>query len=207
MEFGAIAILLFSQYFNKNNFTLFIGGFFIGSATEYIISFLVEIIMHTRWWDYSDRILNFNGRICLLYAIFWGILTVLLVKKLNPQIDKFITKIKEKVSDRILKRIVAIVTIFLLIDCILTCYAQEQFITRMIVENAIEVENKEVILKKYEKTYQNKILSDFIYAFWDDKKMIQTFPNIKIEDKEKNIIYIDSLLPEIQNYYLKIFDK
>ena len=207
MDYGAVSIILFSQYFNKNNFTLFISGFLIGSVTEYTVSFLVEIIMNTRWWDYSDRILNVNGRICLLYSIFWGILTILLVKKLNPGIDRIITKIKEIISPKILKGIVLIVTIFLAIDCIVTCYAQDQFITRMVVEKGIEVEDKQKIISKYEKTYNNKNLSNFIHTFWNDKKMIRTFPNMKIEDKNNNVIYLDSLLPEIQPYYKKIFEK
>lgn len=207
MDYGAVSIILFSQYFNKNNFTLFISGFLIGSVTEYTVSFLVEIIMNTRWWDYSDRILNVNGRICLLYSIFWGILTILLVKKLNPGIDRIITKTKEIISPKILKGIVLIVTIFLAIDCIVTCYAQDQFITRMVVEKGIEVEDKQKIISKYEKTYNNKNLSNFIHTFWNDKKMIRTFPNMKIEDKNNNVIYLDSLLPEIQPYYKKIFEK
>ena len=101
----AVAIILFSKYFNKNKITLFLGGFIIGAITEYIISFLVEIIMQIRWWDYSNRILNINGRICILYSIFWGILTVLLIKRLNPKIDKMIDKIKEKISIKLLKLI------------------------------------------------------------------------------------------------------
>lgn len=204
---GAIAITVFSRYFSKNKFTLFCGGFLIGSATEYIVSFLVEIIMNTRWWDYSDRILNVNGRICLLYSMFWGILTIVLVKKFNPQIDKIVAKIKEKISSKILKGIILALTLFLLIDCIATCYAQEQFITRMIVERGIEVEDKQEINAKYEKTYNNRTLSNFIDTFWNDKKMIRTFPNMKIEDKNHNVIYLDSLLPEIQPYYKKIFEK
>ena len=98
-------------------------------------------------------------------------------------------------------------TLFLLIDCIATCYAQEQFITRMIVEKGIEVEDKQEINAKYEKTYNNRTLSNFIDTFWNDKKMIRTFPNMKIEDKNHNVIYLDSLLPEIQPYYKKIFEK
>ena len=207
MDYGAISILLFSQYFNKNKVTLFAGGFLIGSVTEYVVSFLVEIIMKTRWWDYSDRILNVNGRICLLYSLFWGILTVVLVKKFNPQIDKILAKIKEKISPKILKGIILALTLFLLIDCIATCYAQEQFITRIIVEKGIEVEDKQETIDKYEKTYNNKTLSNFIHTFWNDKKMIRTFPNMKIEDKNHNVIYLDSLLPEIQPYYKKIFEK
>ncbi len=207
MEFGATVIILFSKYFNKNKITLFLGGFFIGAVTEYIISFLVEIMMQIRWWDYSDRILNVNGRICILYSIFWGILTVLLIKRFNPKIDKMIDKIKEKISNKVLKKIVIITTIFLVIDCVLTCYAQEQFINRMIVENNIEVENKEEIIEKYKRTYSNKTLSNFINTFWNDKKMIKTFPNIKIQDKEKNVIYLDSLLHDTKSYYFKIFEK
>lgn len=207
MECGAICITLFSKYFNKNNSTLFIGGFIISSITEYLVSFLVEIIMNTRWWDYSNRILNVNGRICLQYSIFWGVLTLFLVKILNPQIDKIIAKIKKKISVKVLKTAILIVTIFLLIDCLATCYAQEQFINRMIVEKEIQVENKQEIMEKYEKTYNNKILFDFIITFWNDKKMIRTFPNMKIEDINHNVIYLDSLLPDIQPYYLKVFDK
>ena len=36
--------------------------------------------------------------------------------------------------------------------------------------------------------------------------MIRTFPNLKITDKDGNIIYMDSLL-DIQPYYLKVHDK
>lgn len=204
---GAVTIMLFSRYFNKNNFTLFTGGFLIGSITEYVVSFMVEMIMDTRWWDYSDRILNVNGRICLIYSIFWGALTLVLVKYFNPKIDKIIEKIKNKVSLKLLKITILIITIFLFIDCLATCFAQKQFINRMIVEKGIEVENKQEIIESYEKTYNNKILSDFIHTFWNDKKMIRTFPNMKIEDANNNIIYIDSLLPDIQPYYLKVFDK
>lgn len=33
--------------------------------------------------------------------------------------------------------------------------------------------------------------------------MIKTFPNLKVQDIEGNIIYIDSLLNDIQPYYYK----
>lgn len=59
---GAVFIIVFSQYFKKNNFTLLIGGYIIGTFTEYIISFLLEIFLQTTWWDYSDRILNINRK-------------------------------------------------------------------------------------------------------------------------------------------------
>ena len=62
---GAVIMIVFLQYFNKNNNTLFFGGFIIGSITEYIISFLGEKLFHVIWWDYSNMPLNLNGRICV----------------------------------------------------------------------------------------------------------------------------------------------
>jgi len=108
---------------------------------------------------------------------------------------------------KIAKTIIIFIIVFLFIDCLATCFAQDIFINRMIIQNNIEVENREEVLEKYNKLYENEKLSKFIETFWNDKKMIRTFPNIKIEDKNGNIIFIDSLLTDIQPYYIKVFEK
>lgn len=69
---GAVFIIVFLQYFKKNNFTLLIGGYIIGTFTEYIISFLLEIFLQTTWWDYSDRILNINRKSMLIIFYILG---------------------------------------------------------------------------------------------------------------------------------------
>lgn len=204
---AGVILIIFIKYFNKNNFTIFTAGFLIGSLTEYVISYITDIFLHTQWWDYSDKILNINGRICLLYSVFWGLLTVFLVKIINPRIDKIYEKIINKYNKKSIKICLTILIVFLAVDCLLTAYAQEKFIIRMVVENNINVENLEEYKKEYERTYNNKIIANIINKFWDNKKMIKTFPNIKIEDIEGNTIYLNSLLPEIQPYYIKIFDK
>lgn len=93
----------------------------------------------------------------------------------------------------------------MIIDCILTCFAQDAFIVRLVKENNIEMENQEEIDEKYDILYKNEFIANIINTLWNDEKMIRTFPNIKISDKYGNIIYLDSLLPEIQPYYMKIF--
>ena len=77
------------------------------------------------------------------------------------------------------------------------------FLIRMIAQNDLDVPKKEIVAQKYEDIYNNEKLSDFIYKYWGDRKMIRTFPNIKVEDVNGNIIYIDSLLKDIQPYYFK----
>lgn len=204
---GAVIIIVFSQYLNKNNITLFLGGYVIGSLTEYLTSFLVEMVLHTKWWDYSNNMLHINGRVCLLYSTFWGILTVFLVKKFNPFVDQMINKIKNKISCQLAKRVLSFIIIFLMFDCILTCYAQDLFVTRMVIQNEIKTEDFTKRKEVYQKMQEKNSLLTFIDTYWNDEKMIKTFPNMKIEDINGNVIYLDSLLPEIQPYYRKIFEK
>ena len=91
----------------------------------------------------------------------------------------------------------------MLIDFIITGVAMYFFLIRMIAQNDLDVPKKEIVAQKYEDIYNNEKLSDFIYKYWGDRKMIRTFPNIKVEDVNGNIIYIDSLLKDIQPYYFK----
>ena len=90
---GAITITLLSRYFNKNKLTLFVGGFLVGSVTEYTISFLVDTILHTKWWDYSNMPLNLNGYVCLLFSLIWGVFCVFIVDVFHPLIDTLLSHI------------------------------------------------------------------------------------------------------------------
>lgn len=204
---GAVIIILFSSYFCQNNYTLYLGGYIVGSTTEYVTSFFVEVILHTRWWDYSHNVLNINGRVCLLYSTFWGILTIFLVKIFNPFLDKIISKVKNKLPSRINKMILIFMILFLLFDCLITGYAQDIFITRMVIENHIEIKDLERRKVNYKILAENKALTNFINTYWNNEKMIKTFPNMKIEDIYSNIIYLDSLCPDVQPYYKKLFEK
>lgn len=201
---GAVIILLFAQYFKKNNYTLFLGGYFIGTITEYLTSFGVELVLNTHWWDYSNKFLNLNGRVCLLYSLFWGVLTILLVKFINPMIDQFLKYLSSKLTLKILKIVIIAITIFLFIDCILTCIAQDAFVTRMVVRHKIEVDRLEEYQEKYEKFYSNETFNKIINTLWNDEKMIKTFPSMKIQDKNNNTIYFEQLLPHIEPYYKKL---
>ena len=76
---GAVIMLVLLRFFNKNNNTLFWGGFLIGSVTEYVISYLGEALFSVVWWNYSEMPLNINGRICVFFSIFWGLLAIYLL--------------------------------------------------------------------------------------------------------------------------------
>ena len=164
---GAVIMIVFLQYFTKNYNTLFIGGFIIGSITEYLVSLIGELILGVKWWDYSNMPLNLDGRICVFYSIFWGFLGIYLMCSLNPKVDRLIEWIKSKISMPKLKTITSSLIIFLLIDCIVTGYAISLFIIRMIEKNNLDVQNKEIISSQYSKIYEeNPKRAEFIYKFW-----------------------------------------
>lgn len=200
---GAAIMIIFLHKYSKKYTTLFLGGFIVGSIVEYLVSLIGEMILGIKWWDYSDMPLNINGRICVYFSLFWGFLALYLIASFNPRIDKFINWCKSKISLKTLKSLTLTVTIIMLIDFIITGVAMYFFLIRMIAQNDLDVPKKEIVAQKYEDIYNNEKLSDFIYKYWGDRKMIRTFPNIKVEDVNGNIIYIDSLLKDIQPYYFK----
>ena len=201
---GAVVMIVCLHKFPRKFNTFFIGGFIVGSIVEYVVSFIGEMLLGVKWWDYSNMPLNLNGRICVYFSVFWGFLGIYLIASLNPKVDKIINWIKSKFKTyKGLKSFVMTVFILLMIDCVSTAFAIEFFLVRMIVQNDIDVANKELVIEQYDKIYENEKLSNFIYQFWGDKKMIRTFPNLKINDKNGNIVYMDSLL-DIQPYYFKV---
>ena len=73
---GAAIMIMFLHKYGKKYNSLFIGGFILGSVIEYLVSLFGEMMLHVKWWDYSDMPLNINGRICVYFSLFWGFLAI-----------------------------------------------------------------------------------------------------------------------------------
>ena len=199
---GAVLMILPLQKYKKNNYTLFFAGFFIGSIIEYMVSLVGELIFHIKWWDYSDQMFNINGRICVLFSLFWGLLAIYLMSDINPRIDKFIDFVKSKIPANYMKTVIIFSILFLSFDLGITVYALQMFSVRIIHENNLNVSNKQLVDTLYEKIYVNdQKQKDFIYKFFDNEKMIKTFPNIKIEDVDCNILFFRDYVKDIKPYY------
>ncbi len=204
---GATLMIIALQPYKKDKFKTFFVSFLVGTSIEYLISLLAEIVLHIKWWDYSDRILNINGRVCLYYSIFWGLLGLILIKILNPKIDKLLDFIKNKIGKKKINIISKIAMILFVFDFITTWISIDLFTTRMIVKNNINVKNKEAIVQKYESIYGNDVLNNLIHKIWGDRRMIKTYPNIKVQDIDGNTIYLDMYLKNIKTYFIKFYDK
>lgn len=166
--------ILLNKY--KNDYlVLFFMSVIICSIIEYLTSFLMEKIFKTRWWDYSHKSFNLNGRICLTNSFLFGILGLVVIIYLNP----FFLNIINRLPCILLNLIATILTIILIIDTFISF--------NIICKVKVAADN---IRKDYTEEINEKIRkfikeSSFLY-----KRLFKAFPNlnliIKIKSKRKN---------------------
>ena len=90
---GAVLLTIsLYRFAEKGKIHIFLGGFFLGGAYEYMASVVLEALFHTRFWDYSTMVLNIGGRTNVLYMLGWGILSLVWILGLYPLMSRFIEK-------------------------------------------------------------------------------------------------------------------
>ncbi len=92
-----ITLLLYSC---KSNFILFyILSSLICGFVEYSTSYFMEKWFGARWWDYSNKKFNINGRVCLDNLIMFGIAASVIMFIFNPFIIKWIDRIPHNICN------------------------------------------------------------------------------------------------------------
>ena len=142
---------------------------------------------------------DINGRICLLFTIFWGLLALVLIRLINPYIERFIDKIPAKLFG-----ITTIVgTILLMIDLLITAFGLQVFYTRFTNTYNLNLKEEKYLMVSQE-VLDNKVIQKLSNTMFSDEKILRTFPNIKYKDDDGNIIWVKDILTDIQPYYFKI---
>lgn len=134
---------------------IFLVAFVTGTVTEYICSLGQEILFGTVAWDYSNVPLNINGRVCLLYSLFWGALGVFWVKVMIPVMNKIFTSVHLPFE----KAIIWVFLAFFVTDCALSATAAFRMNERR---------TGEAPSNKYE---------EFLDEHYDDQKMHEIYAN------------------------------
>lgn len=65
-------------------------------VVEYLVSYIMEKLFHVRWWDYSHRHFNIEGRVCLGNLVFFGLLGMFVISVINPILFGFFNSIPEQ---------------------------------------------------------------------------------------------------------------
>ena len=113
---GALLITILLQKYNSDPVVLFFLGIVVCSILEYSTSYILEKIFRARWWDYSTKKFNINGRICLDTMIPFGIGGVLINCYINP----ILFSIYQGMNITVLNVIVLIIIFIFLIDNIVS---------------------------------------------------------------------------------------
>ncbi|MBS7360589.1 MAG: putative ABC transporter permease [Oscillospiraceae bacterium] len=124
---GAVLLTLLLVHFqNSSWWKTFLVSFVSGTVVEYICSLGQEICFGSVAWDYSHLPLNINGRVCLLYSVFWGVLGLLWVKFVIPFMSKCFDKLSiplSKLSIPLDKVIIWAFIVFFVFDAALSASA------------------------------------------------------------------------------------
>ena len=116
--FGALALTVSLYWLRKRSeIWVLLGSAAVGSAIEYLCSYVQERLFGSVSWDYSAMPFNLHGRINLLYSLFWGILGMVWIRELYPRMCRWILKIPNKVG----KPLTWALTAFMIFNCIVSC--------------------------------------------------------------------------------------
>ena len=185
---GAVVLIVGLQKFKRKTWTLILGGIILGSITEYLVSLIGEVAFGVKWWDYSNMAFNIHGRICASYSLAWGGLGWLVLKFINPRVDRFLSHIPRLT----LKKVTSILMIFLLCDWLISSFALEMFYIRLEDTHNIELKyNGDNSLSR--QIYSNPYVKSFVDSVWNDEVMIKTFPNLRVTTKNGKVLYVNTL--------------
>ena len=193
--FGGLTITLYLTQYKDNLLTVFFLSIIVCSILEYITSYLMEKIFKARWWDYSDRKFNLNGRICGENAIAFGVVSIIILYLVNPLLNKLISLI----TPTALIVISTIGFIIFITDTIISCNiisklkktANNISMTTKDVTNDITIlvkkvinEKKNILQRRLLKAYPNSSISKVINKY---QKLIKELEKnvAKFQSKEK----------------------
>ena len=160
-----LMIILLSKYLD-DIVVLFFMCIVTFSILEYMTSFAMEKLFKARWWDYSNKRFNINGRICLETMIPFGLGGVFVMYVVNPVIMYVLTSMPD-----------ILLTIFSIVIGIL--YTLDLCVSVKVISNLkmtarnIKKDSTIEITRKVKEILSNK---NYI-----KRRLIKAFPKLKIK--------------------------
>lgn len=115
---SALLMIFFLKRYLDDPIALFVMATLLCTIMEYGTSYLMEKLFKARWWDYSEKKFNLNGRVCLANSCMFGLLGLALMYFLNP----FYVHLLEKLPDLVLILLGLLLGFFFLTDVIFSFF-------------------------------------------------------------------------------------
>ena len=165
---GCVAIFIALNKYANDPLALFLLSIILCAVLEYLTSFIMEKIFKNRWWDYSDMKFNINGRVCLEYAIPFGVGGIVMFYGINPLILMGL----KVMSDHVLLIVSISLFAIFLVDLI---FSFNVIITLKNISNSIKCDSTEAITKKVKEVLKTK---DFLL-----RRLLNSFPDMQISNR------------------------
>ena len=177
--YGALLITFLLQKYTDDALVLFVMAIVVCGTLEYLTSYFMEKIFKARWWDYSQRKFNLNGRICLGTIIPFGLLGLFIMYVSNPYLIEKLELLPE-------------LWLNIIFWTILTMYIVDNIVSGVVVRSiktadisaSKETDNTEEITKRVKEILQTKSMLH--------RRLINAYPKlqavkIKIKDQTEKI--------------------
>lgn len=168
----ALLTALLYRYKDKSDRYIFLAGFFLGGAYEYICSVFTELVFGTVFWDYSGFAFNLGGRINLLYCFFWGVAAVVWLKIVYPFLSKWIEKLPKRFGIILCN----VLIVFMIGNVMISSLALARYTQRNTSPEGAVIAEESALVES---------LNDFLDSRFTDERMERIYPNAKIVDNMK----------------------
>lgn len=207
---GAVLILFAMEPLYNYWYLVLLLGILLTSTLEYLTSLVMEMIFHMRWWDYSKRKFNINGRVCLRNSLLFGGLVMVVIYCIQPLLFKWL----EAIPVLALQVITGILMAAMIIDMIFSTIKNiniAKVISKLtefkeVASDKLEVLKDEATLKitelkedavsKIQETKNNISNSLLVTKF---KNILDKYPNVQFRRFGKQHKSANDLLDEYPN--------
>ena len=169
--FGVVLLSGILYRFKREDlWKIFLTGTLLGGVYEYICSIFTENVFGAKFWNYSKIPLNIEGRINVIFCLFWGVIAILWVRYLYPILSGKIEQIPSKIG----KPLTWCLAIFMIVNMALSSFALNRA-----YERHLEIPAQSAIERFLDRNYQ-------------DEKIKEIYPLLKfVEGKTESTVSSD----------------
>lgn len=111
-------VSIFGVKFSVTPLLVFVVGMILADIVEFITSYAMEKLFHARWWDYSEKPFNIQGRICLQHTMYWGTASIVFIYLVHPFFSNYAEKLFPPATPNILYITLAVLLFIFVLDII-----------------------------------------------------------------------------------------
>lgn len=166
--YGAILITALLYKYNSDPIVLFFMTVLTCGTLEYFTSWIMEKLFKARWWDYSKRRFNLDGRVCLGTLIPFGLFGLILTYFTNPFLINCFNK-----ADMIVLNIIA--------SIVFAIYIIDNIISTIIIIGFRKTTIKIGMEKKEDNTEDitRRVREILAQKSWGYRRLIDAFPGLE----------------------------